>query len=258
MTFSSITTELVDGDLVFLYLAQDGVSITDPTSRVYGSLTSVTTTSAGSWQINRILSRSGDDVYLECELAPEFLNRPASINGYHTMVITKFFLANTISFFSFTTISAPPFSSQATGVIANSGGGVVAMLAKSIIMADGSTITADAAGFSGGEGAFAIPPCVNCNNATAPCRTEDFSYINPNFGAQRGSSIAAYSEDPLVRFYGRGALANGGGGGNNQNAPGGGGANVCSDADYLPWTGDGVCVLFFFPSRFAFDSSSLL
>jgi len=233
------------GDVVFLYLAQDGSFDISNTS-AYGSMTS-TRSKAGTWQLNRITNITTENPYaiieLECDRDPAF--DPASLqpsnNLYFTAVVTKVTLANVLIISTSTTLSAKPFSSLNT----SSSGGIVAIIAKEIRMRDGSSISADAAGFSGGvkEPSFFAYQCKLCESGGG-CERPDFvCSSNSGVGGQRGASIARYSEDPSVRECCRGALANGGGGGNNHNAAGGGGANVCKETT-PDWTGDGVSSLF--------------
>jgi len=66
---ASTDTQMTPGDLVFLYLAQDGTFDTTTDSPSYGNMLSAST-NAGRWQINRIASRSGTDIDLECDLDP--------------------------------------------------------------------------------------------------------------------------------------------------------------------------------------------
>jgi len=185
-------------------------------------------------------------VDFECDLNPVFYFIPKSTNSYHRLVITKILTANTLTINSGITVSATKFTSQA--LLSNSGGGIVAIVANKIVMNSNSKITADGAGFSGGALENQSPPCVGC----PLCKhTNYLCGATGNRGAQRGASIAPYSEDITVRKYCRGALANGGGGGNNHNAPGGGGSNVCSNANTLLWTGDGgIC---HFPNIISFS-----
>jgi len=222
-------------DVVFLYLAQDGTfNTTDATS--FGSMLS--SSNAGQWQINRISSITSSSltdalIELECDVASVFTSLNPSSNFYYTAVVTKVILADILTLGPSVSLSALPYSS-ANG---STSGGVVPIIANVIQMMSGSSISADAAGLSGGTVAKTTTPiCRWCNES--PCLKLGYTCSSANSGGQRGSSIAPYSEDPTVRGYCRGALANGGGGGNNHNTGGGGGANKCSDS--LSWTGDGV------------------
>jgi len=216
-------TQLAQKDIVFLYLAQDGV-FQQPNKPNYGSLLSKT--NAGTWQINRVTNTfSNGTVVFECDLNPAFYNVGSSSN-YYRMVVTKILLADVLS------VGAITMRPKAFV----SGGGIVAIIANSIKMSSGSKISADGVGFSGGTRASNGNPCSNCSG----CSNKNYFCSDPKFGGQRGASIAPYSENPLVRGNCRGALANGGGGGNNHNSAGGGGANVCANPKALDWTGDGV------------------
>jgi len=228
------------GDLVFLYLAQDGkFNTTSVTSDDYGSLLPGTTTNAGKWQINRVYQRAGSVVRMECDLDPSFLGVTANANNYHTMVLTKFITAKQLTLTINAQITPVDFTSQLVSIFNfNFGGGVVPILARTISMASGSSIDASGKGFTGGTAMPIFPsPCTYC---TDPCAEDSYLCTSPGQGGQKGASIAPFSEDSNVRNYCRGALANGGGGGNNHNAPGGGGANVCASANSIPWTGNGV------------------
>jgi len=221
---------MVTGDLVLLYLAQDGTYDLASDNINYGSTTSPNV-NAGKWQINRIYSRVGssDLVQLECDLNPAFTPVSANGNNHHRMVISKFFVANTLTLSNGVVISASKFTATPSA----NAGGIVPILARSILMATSSKITADKSGFSGGvreAGSNCISCFFGCNEQSYTCDQGD--------GGQQGASIVPYSEDPSVRGYCRGAMANGGGGGNSHNAPGGGGANVCSDS--ISWNGKGV------------------
>jgi len=229
------------GDLILLYLAQDGSYETfDPALITYGQLTS--TTNAGAWQINMVqsvtINAANSIVRFVCDLPAEFTSIGTSSAGggqnYYRAVMTQFIMADTLTLTAGSAISAPPFKSVTPGA----GGGVVAIIANLINMADGSSINADGDGFIGGAEQNGAD-CTTCNF----CNQKDYAYDNIDFGAEKGASIAPFSESLAVRQYGRGALINGGGGGNNHNAPGGGGANVCSSPTGT-WTGRGVCVPF--------------
>jgi len=185
---STQLTGLAVGDLVFLYLAQDGTFDTSNTAG-FGAQTS-STVNAGKWQINRVLSRpSLTSVLFECDLDPAFNNVPANSNGYHTMVLTRFVVASTLVLNPNVVLSAPVFSSHAT--ISNQGGGVLPILAQSITMMSGSSINADYAGFSGGSVKHCTTTCAYCSLG---CNTIDWFVNSCDFGGQRGASIAPYSE----------------------------------------------------------------
>jgi len=137
---------------VFLYLAQDG-NFSTSSNRDYGSLLQGDTTNAGRWQINRIVEHKPSslaNLYLECDLPPEFLGITKSASGYHRMVITKIIVADTIALGPAVSIRPPAFSSLTSLLVPNAGGGVVAIIARRIVMQSGSSINADASGFSGG------------------------------------------------------------------------------------------------------------
>jgi len=213
---------LKEGDLVFIYLAQDGQFQTDDNAQ-YGSLLSKST-NAGMWQINRITQVGNSGVVsFECDLNPAFNNLGHSSSGQYSMVVTRIMLADTLSISA--SITAQPFSN---------GGGIVAIIANAVQMKE--KISADAAGFSGGTVSNSKGICYRCPY----CSTANNLCSEARIGGQRGASIAPYSEDRTIRGNCRGALANGGGGGNNHNAAGGGGANVCANMKWLNWTGDGV------------------
>jgi len=151
------------------------------------------------------------------------------------MVATRVIVANILTLQA--SITALGFTSQVTTT--NTGGGVVAIIANQIVMTSGTKIGADSAGFSGGLPATGASSCSDCA-PVGGCRTTNYQCIQYRLGAERGASIAPYSENTAVRGNCRGSLANGGGGGNNHNSPGGGGANLCANSLALPWTGDGV------------------
>jgi len=228
---------------VFLYLAQDGVFDTSD-SLNYGSLTSGST-NAGTWQLNRVNTTNSITgiIQFECDLNPVFLNIGHSSSNYYRMVVTKVITANVLTIASNSNITALPFSSNCGAT--NLGGGIVAIIANQIVMSSGSQISADAAGFSGGfSGGTVVNSTYPCNGCPS-CTTKNYACYSSGIGGQRGSSIAEFSEDPIIRGNCRGALANGGGGGNNHNSAGGGGANVCSNALSISWTGDGVSLVSF-------------
>jgi len=227
----------VPGDLVFLYIAQDG-DFNETDTIDFGAL--LNSSSAGTWQINRVTSNDSNSngngiIEFECDLDPAFLNRGHSLSNYYTMVITKIIVADVLTIEENISLRAGPFTSQSNTT--NSGGGIVAIIANAIQMASGSRISADAAGFSGGTVETTSAYCYLCEANS--CSVANYSCASSDTGGQKGASIASYSEDPGVRGYCRGALANGGGGGNNHNAAGGGGANVCNQ-NSVDWTGNGV------------------
>jgi len=180
---------------------------------------------------------AGDLIELECDLNPVFNAIPADSNDYHTMVMTQFLVADTISMSIASKIVAGPFTSKAGLGYPNIGGGIVAILARLIVMDPGSSISASGAGFSGGNSSCGIPPV--CTDCPPSCSIGNYIAHDCSYAGQKGASIIPYSENPVVRGYARGAGANGGGGGNDFRAAGGGGANVCADMTKT-WSGVGV------------------
>jgi len=219
------------GDLVFLYLAQDGSFDLSDTPSFGGLNPPSSTTNAGKWQINRVagvqLNAPNTDVFLECDLDPSFVNVPV-VAGYHRMVITQFIVANTLTLQPFVKITPPAAFTPVATTGTNLGGGVVPILARSIVMTDGTSINADHMGFAG-------PGIINGGSLCfcPGCKTQNYVCSSAsNCGARKGSSIVPYADSLVPSHLGRGAMANGGGGG--------GGANVCANANDYQWTGDGV------------------
>jgi len=230
---------LTAGDLVFLYIAQHGSFDTTTTMNSdYGQ--PLSSSLAGTYQVNRVLSRvmsGGLLVYLECDADPAFIGIGPNSNNYYGMTMTKVYTAQTFQIGNSAKVVAYSYVSLISAV--NPGGGVVPIIANLITMAAGASISADSSGFSGGIAAIGTAPCGNCT----PVDCAQYAYLQPTTtysGGQKGVSIAPYSEDPTVRQYCRGALANGGGGGNSYLASGGGGANICDNSGIYDWTGDGV------------------
>jgi len=223
-----------------LYLAQDGSFDTTTTAtNIYGAPSG--NSNAGAWQINVVQSITPGVnnviVRFECDLPTEFASIDTFSSGittYYRAVMTQFIIADTLTIN--TALSAPQFTSATTST-SNIGGGVVAVLANSIQMTTGSSISADQAGFVGGA---ILNQGYRCNIPCGPaCNQKNYLYTSYLDGALKGSSIVPFSEFLVTLHYGRGALGNGGGGGNNLNAGGGGGANICSSPTGI-WTGFGV------------------
>ncbi len=115
-------------------------------------------------------------------------------------------------------VSAQPWDGQS--------GGILALRAQQLHIESGGRVTADAAGFRGGQSA---PPS---GNKSAGLDVSSFAGPTLDEGGQRGEGIAGG-----LASYGRGAAANGGGGGNAYGAGGGGGANAGLASS---WSGNGV------------------
>ncbi len=120
-------------------------------------------------------------------------------------------------------------------------GGVLVMEAQGTITLS-ANVNVSGLGFRGGQ-----PNAINqasCNNST--------TFVSPDLDtiagrnqrhAQKGESIADYTQNGIPgQNFGRGAIANGGGGGNSHNGGGGGGSNLGKGGSGgIGWLGGGTC-----------------
>ncbi|MBB78615.1 MAG: hypothetical protein CL844_06390 [Crocinitomicaceae bacterium] len=116
-------------------------------------------------------------------------------------------------------------------------GGVVALEVDSVLTINsGSSISADYAGFRGGE----LDPSGQSGNPNNPNEIRYLGTPIASEGSEKGEGIFGYHNeyDNIDSRYGIGAAANGGGGGGYQNCGGGGGSNVSSSV--TGYTGKGI------------------
>lgn len=132
------------------------------------------------------------------------------------------------------TIQATPWS-QGMGR-----GGIVVMEVSGTLTLN-ADIDVSGQGFTGGSRNTAGSN-TGCNNRRTYL-SASYDATNDQHHAQKGESIADYTDNSITGLeYGRGAMLNGGGGGNSHNGGGGGGSNYTIGGNAgVGWTSAGAC-----------------
>lgn len=186
-----------------LLVQMKGASFLTTNSTAFGDTTS--TNEAGYYEAGAICAIRGDSVFLFHNLlhnyTPAGKVQLVKFAEYTSAVVTD-------------TLKAGAWNNT-TGT-----GGVVALFADLDITLN-APISADGAGFSGGQ------LVVSNNTCFIALPSTNYAYpggnSTPQNGAYKGEGIADIA---AAQNGGRGPLINGGGGGNNHNNSGGGGANL--------------------------------
>ncbi|MDX2283675.1 MAG: T9SS type A sorting domain-containing protein [Bacteroidia bacterium] len=205
------TVPMTEGECL-LVIQMQGASILTANDTSFGQISSYN--GAGYYEFVRLKSISGNEISLK-----EAIHRNFSASG-KTQVI------RVPQYESLTVASGASLTAQAWD---GSTGGVLALLAESVTIEAGGTVTTSGLGFRGGTVKNSYGWSVTAyrsNTATD--------------GGEKGESVAGSATEytALGARYGRGAPANGGGGGNAHNAAGGGGANAHPGSG--SWTGQGI------------------
>lgn len=188
----------IAGDQVLL-IQMKGAVINTNNSSSFGDIENVG--SAGFYEINEVLSVSGNNVYLKFEPLHDY----APANSLQLVTLPTYNMAEVIG-----DLKAKPWDGET--------GGVLILDANNLLLQ--ASIDVSGTGFRGAEKQEVVSNCNFLTNADA------YFYPAGNWrGSPKGEGIA---ELLPAKELGRGAQANGGGGGNDHNSGGGGGGNIAA------------------------------
>lgn len=188
----------VAGDQVLL-IQMKGAVININNSSSFGNIENVG--SAGFYEINEVLSVSGNNIYLKFEPLHDYT--PA--NSLQLVTLPTYNMVEVIG-----NLKAKPWDGET--------GGVLILDANNLLLQ--ASIEVSGTGFRGAEKQEVVSNCNFLTNADA------YFYPAGNWrGSPKGEGIA---ELLPAKELGRGAQANGGGGGNDHNSGGGGGGNIAA------------------------------
>ena len=226
---------LAAGDLLMIYQAQ-GATIDTSNTIGYGAVTALN--AAGTYELARVASVSGNTITLACATKQGYSFaghvQVIRIPQYSTLTVTSPGSVVAIDW------GNPSFGGADPSSNLRRRGGFNSFLANNLV--NNGSISALKAGFRGGTR----------DNVTSGIGGFYTEYVTTSdaLSAEKGESIAGYRPDydAIGGRYGRGAAANGGGGGNAHNAGGGGGANGGNLANWFRGAGvmqsSGTCGFF--------------
>lgn len=217
------------GDLV-LIIQMQGASINTTNTSSYGTITNYN--NCGKYEFNYVTNVAGNTVTFQSPL----------VNSYTAAGRTQ-----CVKVPQYTTLTVNPGASIVPLAWQDGGafrkGGIVAIHVMGALVNNGS-IHATGFGFRPG----------GLDNSTSPAgggQVNLYVSTSANDGAEKGESIAGFTDVYGTSRYGRGAPANGGGGGNGHNCGGGGGSNGNNGNVY---NGQGVmCTSCVGPGAWALD-----
>ncbi|MBI1224160.1 MAG: PKD domain-containing protein [Bacteroidetes bacterium] len=180
-----------------LLIQMGGATINSSNSSSFGNIEDLG--SAGSYEINEVLSVVGNDVFLKFEL----------LNDYNP---TSKLQLVTIPYYNSVSVTGEVQAKAWDGVT----GGVLVFDSDTLQLQ--ASINVSGKGFRGAQKLEVVSDCNFLTNADAY-----FYPINNWRGSPKGEGVSDFI---LNKEHGRGAQANGGGGGNDHNSGGGGGGNV--------------------------------
>ncbi|RZM23091.1 MAG: hypothetical protein EOO88_27295, partial [Pedobacter sp.] len=227
------TNPLTPGDLIMIYQAQ-GAKIDTTNTVNYGAVQNYN--GAGRYEFAYVGTVSGNEITLQCGskfsyFAANYIQL-IRVPQYSTLTVSSGASVVPVPWGSSYFGTDPDYTGDINGVTREPSsktrrrGGFTAIHASQVV--NNGIIQANGAGFRGGTtDPYTVSPAGS--KLVWAYREKD-----PQFGAEKGESIAGYREDyedkpfnetVYIGRWGRGAPANGGGGGNAHNAGGGGGAN---------------------------------